>query len=143
MYYLEAAPVVAMIVAVGIWHVAARIHADERRVKVASLFVTALLLGFAVPNIVFWRRDHRGRAAFFERFAEELKKLPPHSIVFVKYTPRTLQHIPVVFNSADLAHERVWVVHDLGARNAELRQLVPDRTSFDFEEEQLVDRLKR
>ena len=142
-YYLEAAPVVAMITAVGIWHLAARILADERRVTLASVFVTALLVGFAVPNVVFWRRDHRGRAAFFERFSEELKKLPPHSIVFVKYTPRTLQHIPVVFNSADLAHERVWVVHDLGARDAELRQLVPDRTSFDFEEEQLVDRLKR
>jgi len=142
-YYLEAAPVIAMITAVGIWRVATRILADERRVRLASIFVTALLVGYAVPAIVFWRNDHRGRAAFFVRFAVELKKLPPHSIVFVRYTPRTLQHIAVVFNSADLAHERVWVVHDLGPRNAELRRLVPDRTSFDFEEEQLVDRLKR
>lgn len=142
-YYLETAPVVAMIAAIGLWRVAARILADERRVKLASIFVTALLVGFLVPSIGHWRRDHRGRAAFFERFANELKQLPRHSMVFVQYTPRTAQHIAVVFNSADLSREPVWVVHDLGPHNADLRRLVPDRASYDFEEDQLVQRLRR
>jgi hypothetical protein len=142
-YYLETAPLVAIVTAIGLWRVAQRILADERRVRLATLLVTAAIVVFAVPTIGHWRRDHRGRAAFYRRFAAELKKLPPHSIVFVQYTPRTAQHIDVVFNSANLDREPVWVVHDLGARSAELRARVPDRTSYDFDEDVLVQRLRR
>jgi hypothetical protein len=142
-YYLETAPLAAIVTAIGVWRVAQRVLRDERHVRLASLLVTAAIVAFAVPTIGHWRRDHRGRAAFYRRFASELKKLPPHSIVFVQYTPRTAQHIDVVFNSANLDKEPVWIVHDLGARNAELRTRVPDRASYDFDEDVLVQRLRR
>ena len=60
------------------------------------------------------------------------------AIVFIHYTPRSAQHISVVVNYPDLNAAPVWVVHDLGPRNAELRKLAPNRASFDFDEDQLV-----
>ncbi|HEY8174819.1 MAG TPA: hypothetical protein VIF32_03920 [Gemmatimonadaceae bacterium] len=142
-YYLETAPLVGIVTAIGLWRAAQLLLSDERQVRLAVLLLTAVIVVFAVPSIDHWRRDHRGRAAFYRRFASEVKKLPPHSIVFVQYTPRTAQHIDVVFNSANLDKEPVWIVHDLGARNAELRARVPDRTSYDFDEDVLVQRLRR
>ena len=142
-YYLETVPVVAIVTAIGVWWVARGIVRDEARVRYAIVAVTLAVGLFAAPAIRFWRRDHRQRAAFYRRFAAEVKKLPQHSIVFVQYTPRTAQHIDVVFNSANLDKEPVWIVHDFGVRNAELRARVPDRVSYDFDEDVLVQRLRR
>ena len=122
------------------------LHADltavteERRARAGTAFAAALLVLIAVPGVQRWRRDHETRSALDRTFAARLETLPRHSIVFIKYSPRLVQHMSVVFNYPDLNAAPVWVVHDLGARNDELRRLAPDRASFDFEEDQLVSR---
>jgi 4-amino-4-deoxy-L-arabinose transferase-like glycosyltransferase len=137
-YYLEFTPVVAMLVATGLRAVLRRVTGDDRRIAAGVALVGLMIATFAVPSIRWWKRDHHGRASFDRSFAESLKRLPTPAIVFIQYSPRFAQHVAVVFNKADLDRAPIWVVHDLGARNADLRRLAPDRASFDFEEEQLV-----
>jgi len=141
-YYLETVPVLAALVAVGIADVARRASREGERIGVA--LACAAILAFAVPNVLKWKRDHRTRSNFDRRFAEQLKTIPTqHAVVFVRYSPRVAQHIAVVFNYADLSKAPIWVVHDMGPRNADLRKLAPDRASFDFDEDQLVAGLRR
>lgn len=142
-YYLEITPVLAAITAVGIWSVLQRVSKSEPRAKLGAILVTAAVAVIAAPAVLQWRGDHRSRSALERRFFSEIKRLPQPAIVFVQYSRRFPQHMAVVFNSPDLTAEPVWVVHDLGARNDELRRLAPNRQSFDFEEEQLVRELSR
>lgn len=143
-YYLETTPVAAAFIAVGATAVARRVVATARAVPASLALIVAVVAAFAVPSVAEWRLDHRKRSAFDRRFANQLRLLPSrHAIVFVHYSPRVVQHIAVVFNYANLAAAPVWVVHDLGPRNADLRRLAPDRASFDFEEDQLVAGLRR
>jgi hypothetical protein len=142
-YYLEITPVLAAITAIGIWGVAQRVLRSEPRSRQSVLIAAAVVAVIAWPAIQHWRGDHRSRSALDRRFFSEIKRLPRPAIVFIQYSPRFPQHMAVVFNSADLDAEPVWVVHHRGARNEELRRLVPNRQSFDFEEEQLVRALSR
>lgn len=138
-YYVETAPAISALTAIGFWYVARRIVVDERGMRVATAFATVLVFAFGIVNWHHWRGDHHARAGFDRLFARELQKLPAKpAIVFIHYTPRSAQHISVVFNSPDLNAAPVWVVHSLGPRNAELRKLAPNRASFDFDEDQLV-----
>lgn len=140
LYYLETAPVVALFTAIGVWRAVERVVVQQSGQQFAFVLVATVLIAFGIPSAERWRRDHRTRSALDRTFATHLQKLPRHSIVFVKYSPRVVQHLSAVFNYPDLTAVPVWVVHDLGARNDELRKLAPDRASFDFEEDQLVSR---
>jgi hypothetical protein len=53
--------------------------------------------------------------------------------VFAFYDPKASSHRAVVRNFADLASADVWIVHDLGDRNAELIKLAPNRAVYRFE----------
>ncbi len=144
-YYLEAVPVVAAVAAIGVWGVARRLAASEPGARAALVLASIAIAAFAVPDVARWRLDHRMRSAFHRQFSEQLRRLPSrHAIVFVRYSPRLAPHGAVVTNYANLAAAPVWVVHDLGPRNEELRRLAPDRASFDFDEDRMVGgRLER
>ena len=143
-YYMELVPVVALLTALGAGVVARRLAVGENAARGALALATVVLAFFAVPVVGKWKQDHRVRAAFGLRFAEQLRRLPSQrAIVFIHYSPRVSQHLSEVFNHADLSSVPVWVVHNLGPRNEELRKLAPDRASFDFEEDQLIVGLRR
>jgi len=44
----------------------------------------------------------------------------------------------IVWNSARLDREPMWIVHDLGARNDELRRLVPGRATHSLDIDRMV-----
>ena len=140
LYYLETAPALAAITAAGVWAAAVRVARSERRARLVATLTAGALVVIALPQMAHWRRDHRARSALERRFFEELAKVPAPAIVFVKYMPGVASHVSVVRNHANLEAAPVWVVHDMGARNDELRRLAPNRHSFDFEEAQLLRR---
>jgi hypothetical protein len=140
-YYLEITPVAAALTAVGLWWILERVSRSVPRMRVGAILTAAVLAAFSIPTINYWKRDSRTRSALDRRFLAEIKRLPTPSIVFVRYSPRFASHIAVVYNHPNLAEVPVWVVHDLGARNEELRKLAPNRQSFDFDEEQLAQEL--
>ncbi|HMC54410.1 MAG TPA: hypothetical protein VKH19_04505 [Gemmatimonadaceae bacterium] len=138
-YYVETASAVSAVTALGIWNVARLLLREERAMRVAASLTAVVLLAFGLQGVQHARVDHHVRAAFDRLFADQISKLPTKpAIVFIHYTPRSAQHISEVFNYADLNAAPVWVVHDLGPRNAELKKMFPNRAAFDFEEDQLV-----
>jgi hypothetical protein len=54
-------------------------------------------------------------------------------VVFLRYSSRP-HHLSLVSNFADPARAPTWIVHDLGARNAELLDKAQDRTAYVFDE---------
>jgi hypothetical protein len=137
-YYLETAPVVSALIAIGVaW--TARQASDAGGTPAAIALASGAIAVFGVQGVRDWRVDHRILADFNRAFALKLRELPSHpAIVFVRYSPRPAQHISVVRNHADLAAAPVWVVHDRGAQNAELLKLAPGRRWFDFDEDQAL-----
>lgn len=133
-YYLEATPVVAALAAIGLWGVARRFVGGDRGARTGVALAFTVVAAFAVPIVARARLDHRALSAYQTFFAAELQRLPSqHAIVFVRDSSRGGQHVTVVVNYVDLAAAPVWVVHDLGPRNEELRRSAPDRASFEFE----------
>lgn len=128
-YYLEAAPVLAAGVAVGAWNLASRFA--PRREPVVALATTVFVLGAGVPAARHWRAYHLGPegSELHRQMAQLLPQLPAPGILFVRYSPRIPFNPAVVRNSAHLERERMWIVHDRGARNADLLRLAPGRAS--------------
>jgi len=142
LYYLEIAPVIAVLTACGIWRalvamvrgVVIQLHID-RRPKLGSALVALVLGVFALPTFSYWRQQHQQTSSVTDAFATALKELPSRkSIIFVRYALRP-HHLSLVSNSADLNTTPAWVVHDLGDRDKELVKLAADRTAFVFDEE--------
>jgi dolichyl-phosphate-mannose-protein mannosyltransferase len=140
-YYLDIAPVVAALTAAGVWRAALLLSSPEQRAKLGVAAATLLFAALAVPTVRRARVEHRSYSAFYADFRRELKRLPSQpAILFVKYSPRVVDHVSVVYNFADVNTAPVWVVHDLGARNAELVRAAPGRTVHHFDEDKVVRR---
>lgn len=144
LFYLEAAPVVAVITACGLWRalvwfthgVEVRLHVD-RRPKLGALLVAIVLTFFAVPTLTVWRVDHRDTAEVRTAFDSAVRQLPASkAIIFLHYAARPT-HLQLVSNYPELQQAPVWVVHDLGERDRELIKLALDRTAFLFDEEKM------
>lgn len=144
LYYLEIAPVVAAVSAIGIWRalewfskgVEVRLHVD-RRPKLGSVLVAIVLAFFAVPTFTVWRVEHQDAGSVRMAFESAVRQLPASkAIIFLRYARRP-HHLNLVFNHADLQRAPVWVVHDLGERNRDLVKLALDRTPFVFDEQEM------
>jgi hypothetical protein len=140
LYYLEIAPVIAAITAVGLWRALARFAPGvgtldtSRRPKLGSALVALVLGVFALPAVSHWRGQHLEMSSVRMAFAEALTQLPARkTIVFVRYAPRT-HHLSLVFNFADPNRASAWVVHDRGAQNKQLMNHAQDRTAYVFDE---------
>ena len=130
LYYLELTPVVAALTGVGLFELARRRLPLPRAAMVAGGLAVLLLVASA-PSIDSWRRRQYVANAFYRAFTERANALQPQpAIVFVRYPDGRRSYPAVVRNSANLAGESVWIVHDLGARNAELTRLAPNRAVF-------------
>lgn len=141
LYYLEITPVVAALVALGLWRTAVRVSGREHGAELSILLVTIVAAGFALPEIERWRREHRHMSAFARDLAVAVKRLPSQpAILFVRYSPRLRRHVSAIQNLADLERAPVWVVHDLGERNAELQRRAPNRTPYHLDEDRIVSR---
>lgn len=138
-YYLEIAPVAAMVTAVGIWRAAVRIGTSERRGRLAAALATLAIVGIGVPIVDHWRAVHRETSRPYRDFARMVERLPEQpGILFVRYSPRVARNIAVVRNFADLSRAPVWVVHDLGDRNAELVRQSAGRAAHHFDADSIV-----
>lgn len=128
-YYLEAAPVLAAVVGVGAWALAARLA--PRREPAVALATTLFVLAAGVAGARHWRGYHLGPegSELHRQMARLVPQLPSPGILFVRYSPRIPFNPAIVRNSAHLDREPMWIVHDRGARNAELQQLAPGRAS--------------
>jgi hypothetical protein len=137
-YYLEGAPVAAALVGVGAWELGRRL--GEAR---ATLALTGLAVFVAIGGAVTaaqTRAERLGsRMYVLERQIRDIiPRLPSPGILFVRYSPRISPNPALVRNSAHLEREPMWIVHDLGPRDEELRRLAPGRATHSLDIDRLV-----
>jgi hypothetical protein len=146
-YYMEVFPIPAFLVALGLWKVAmllserVRPHAKaaalpSTRASVGVLFVLPLLASFALIDTVVARSWWERRAAHKRQFVRLIAGIPDsQAVVFVRHSPSHSFLTSHVENDSDLGRAHTWLVHDLGEQNAILRQVVPDRSAYFYDED--------
>jgi hypothetical protein len=137
-YYLELVPVVAALVGVGAWGIARRL-AEARAPLVMTAAAAFITLG-GVFGAARAREQRLGSRMFVleRQILELLPRLPSPGILFVRYSPRIVPNPAIVRNSAHLDREPMWIVHDLGARDDELKRLAPHRATHSLDIDRLV-----
>lgn len=137
-YYVEGTPVIAALIALGIWRLSRWAAGSERGAPLGAALILGGIIAVGFPAIGHWRNDHLIRGAFDRRFASALGEVQEPTVIFMRYSPRLAVHPNVVTNSVHPERDQVWVVHDLGARNAALMQLASGRRAVLLEEEDLL-----
>ena len=141
LYYLEAFPVLAFLMALGVARAATLLRGDQsgslpRRDLVAMS--AAIALAFLLPvRTLGARQSHERLSAGQAYFRALLDELPGPSIVFVRYGPRHVMHYSLIGNPPDYASARTWTVYDRGEDNERLRRLAPERAAYLYDEEKL------
>lgn len=137
-YYVESYPVFDFVTAVGFVALVDRLAARTGRPVLARMAVVgaaAVLAVTAAFAVRAARAHNRQVSAPRTRFLEQVGGVPDaRAIVFVRYAPSHDPHQSLVTNGPDIAHARVWVVHDRGDENTQLCRLAPDRAPYLYDE---------
>ena len=137
-YYLEGAPVAAMLCGLGLWYLGTRFVKE----RAASLALTATLAVMFVGafGAFDWRERHRGPEGgqLHRDIARIIPTMPQPGIIFVRYSPRIMHNPAIVRNVAHPDAEGMWIVHDLGARNDELLRSAPGRVAHHLDVDKMV-----
>jgi hypothetical protein len=133
-YYLEVQPVLAAATGIGLSAAIGALPGNLPRVA-AALLVLALAI-FAILDVASVRSEKERSGPRSKRLRAALASLPEarSSVVFVRCTPGADPHEALVQNGPGLERARIWLVHDLGERNRDLRSLRPGRDSYLYDE---------
>ena len=152
-YYLEVLPVAAFLSALGLSGLARRARGDDPGPESSRAWrsvVLAGVLGFAMVVLSIGdgaraRRERLREARGSLALRQALAAIPePRAMVFLRFSLRFDPYFNLVSNEPFLDRQRIWVVHDLGPRNAELVRAAPDRAPYLFDEESgRLSRLER
>jgi hypothetical protein len=155
LYYFEGLPVLSMLAALGMSASIAWVRGRSSLRSSGVHFFRGLIahpVAVAIAPLVLlsawelhaWRLIRQRNAAWSRGFEQLLSQLPKHPVVmFVHYAPRIGPHAAVVTNSPRLFDDPVWIVNDLGDRDAELMRYAGPRVPMAFDEDSLkiaVDR---
>ena len=141
LYYLEAFPVVALLLALGLARLGALLigrsdaPADAaRRLDLLLAAVAAFVLVLLPFRVQSARSEHLGTAAGQLYFRQLLQELREPSVVFVRYGPRHVSHYSLIQNPPDYERAKAWVVYDRGPDNVELLARAAGRSAFLYDE---------
>jgi hypothetical protein len=138
-YYLEAFPVVALLMALGV-ACSGRLLLGPVRDKATErldllLCAAALFLFSALPfRVQAARTEHMGNAAAHLYFQQVLQDVPARAVVFVRYGPGHVSHYSLIQNPPDYDTAPYWIVYDRGVENAELLSKAGERSAFLYDE---------
>ena len=143
LYYLEAFPVVALLMALGVAR-AGRIllgagqDATEasRRLDLLLSASALLVLGVLPFRVRAARSGYTSSAASQLYFRQLLHVVPAPAVVFVRYGPRHVSHFSLIQNPPDYETAPYWIVYDRGAENAELLSKAGGRSAWIYDEAQ-------
>ena len=137
-YYLETAPVAALVTALGLARVGTLYM--KHRVPALVLPATAAVLLVGALGARHWRNEHRGPngGQLHRQLAQIVRTLPQPGIIFVRYSPRVMHNPAIVRNYAFPDSAPMWIVHDLGAENDSLLRVAPGRVSHHLDVDRMV-----
>lgn len=143
LYYLEIFPVLAFILAVGIWRFFTVLGSPTPKARDVFAVVPSrqAAMGILISGVLFLplyhssarmsRQLHRLHASQTDIFSSYLAQLPGERVtVFVKYSPHHDPNFTLIFNDPDLGQARAWRVFDRGADDIRLIRLAPDRVPY-------------
>jgi len=135
-YYIEGAPILALITAFGIVRVLAwASRGAPERFRSSMAMTVALIAPIALVVAGQVRAQIESDHAYHESFQAVLSQMPAgKSIVFVRYGPHHLDGLSLVRNVPDLASAPTWTVYDRGRDNERLLRLAPERAAYLFDE---------
>jgi hypothetical protein len=143
-YYVEAFPAFCFVTAVGLFAMLGfvsprRPREPEMRGRLPSRVLSVAVLGFLAATLVLHvlegRMHRQADSSATRAFLKKIESIPvSHAVVFVRYAPKTNVHRVFVANEPDLASARVWIVHDLGPKNARLLRSAPYRVPYLYDE---------
>ena len=143
LYYLEAFPVLALLMAIGIARLG-RLRLREGSRSAAPqgsdllVVAAAVVLAIGIPARVLTAREaYRRVSAGQSYFRALVRALPGPAVVFVRYGPRHVMHYSLIENPPDYDSAHAWVVHDRGVDNARLLSLAGGRSAWLYDEESL------
>jgi hypothetical protein len=137
LYYIETLPVLALLTALGIARVSARVVAEGTRERGLALVTLLLAVAVVYPAQRTMRMVHDQIAldhGYYDGFTRLLPTVPSGAIVFVRYARTHNDGLSLVRNPADRDAAPVWTVYDRGAENERLAALAPARARFLFDE---------
>jgi hypothetical protein len=141
LYYLEAFPVVALLMASGVARAGRMLlgpglgAADTSSRLDLLLGASAMFLLIALPwRVMSARSEHRSNAAAQLYFQQLVREVPAPAVVFVRYGPRHVSHYSLIQNPPDYDTAPYWIVYDRGAENAELLSKAGERRAFLYDE---------
>lgn len=146
LYYLELLPIAAFVTAIGMFAIARRVLPEISRSKDSAGWRQLTLCVVLAASMLFVTlqaapaqrrvRLNRPNGQLAQRALKE--RIPDaKALVFVRRPPPSERH-NFITNGPFLDRERVWLVHDLGVRNAALMRLAPDRAAYLFDENRLT-----
>lgn len=136
LYYAETTPIVAFIVAVGVWRIMIWCTSSKGSPILGTVGVAALVLLFGAGDLRNARLFRANEQRPFRQFTDQVARLDgDHMLVFVHYGPHHNPDASFVRNSADPAHAPFLTAYDLGpAMNAQVATAYPDRKPYLWDE---------
>jgi hypothetical protein len=134
-YYVEAMPIPAMVMAAGIVAILRRLGHDGARVSWGALGLAVISLGMAAPEMAWSATFKRAAQRPIRDFASRIAGLPHgRAIVFVRHAEDFDGHQVLVRNVPNPSLAEVITAHDLGSQiNAKVHAAYPDRTAYLFD----------
>jgi len=145
LYSLEIFPVLACVLALGVWRFFAFLGSPHPRLRDIPALMPSrqAAMGILITGILFLplcgssarmsRQLHRLHSLQTDVFNSYLTQLPGDRImVFVRYSPRHDPNFTLISNEPDLDQARVWTVFDRGPDDIRLIRQAPGRIPYLF-----------
>ena len=134
-YYLEALPVFSIMPVLGLYWLDHRAfgRGPPRAFGLLPAGALALLALMAAAAMQEFRWVG-ARTQPYLRLRSAVSTASVPAVVFVRRKPGHSYHVQLVENVPDISTAPVWLVHDLGERNAQLLRLAGDRAAYLFDE---------
>jgi len=136
-YYAEATPVTAAVIAIGLgWLIGVAVGSGDRTGWARGLVSLAILYSGA-PGLTEAREENQEAQRPFREFDQQVAAAIPtgRAIVFLRYAPRHNPHVSFHRNVADPEVTRVLTALDLGTtQRAAVGRAYPDRRPYLWDE---------
>ena len=138
-YYSESLPAAAAAAAAGVVVLLTRLarvtglDQPESRTQLLVLLASVLVLLPLPTQVIQTRLSLDITREGLQHFDAALAGLEGPAMVFVRHAPSRL-HRGLVRNPVNYAAAPVWTVHDLGAMNAQLVAMAPERSTWLYDE---------
>jgi hypothetical protein len=135
-YYLEATPVVALTIALGLHQLLALAVGKKARSGVVDMLAALVILLVALPELSHARRFREAGQQPYRDFASRVAALGnKRTLIFLRYGPDHVQDVSLLRNVADPQHAACITAYDLGSTaNARVAASFPDRSPYLWDE---------